>query len=266
MIVSGQITFDAFGRTIAQRYPTTESKAANGSFNPVADTVTATTMAYDVLDRNTRTTIPDASFTTISYGFGPDRAGVTQFETVVTDANLKVKRTYRDVRELITSVKEFNQGTTIWTSYAYDALKQINAHTQPQSAPVYCVAWSPDFKQIASGSLDKSIKIWDATSGALVKEIKGYDEKTSQFLRQSIVTRELAFFISSLRQSRRNLDPIGGNALLFQHLRCQLVEVQISLFRFGPAANQTIIGQDYERRAPFAIKLGGPCRPLDVSG
>jgi len=43
----------------------------------------------------------------------------------VTDANGKVKRTYRDVRELITSVKESNQGATIWTSYAYDALKQI---------------------------------------------------------------------------------------------------------------------------------------------
>src|SRR5439155_23200383 len=38
-----------------------------------------------------------------------------------------VKRTYRDARELITAVKEVNKsGTeTIWTSYAYDALKQI---------------------------------------------------------------------------------------------------------------------------------------------
>jgi len=36
MIVSGQIAFDAFGRTIAQRYPTTEQKASdvvNGAFN-----------------------------------------------------------------------------------------------------------------------------------------------------------------------------------------------------------------------------------------
>jgi hypothetical protein len=88
----------------------------------VADTVAPTTMTYDILDRDTKTTIPDASFTTI---------GATQFETVVTDANVNagrpgaVKRTYRDVRELITSVKEFNQGATLWTSYGYDALKQI---------------------------------------------------------------------------------------------------------------------------------------------
>ena len=41
------------------------------------------------------------------------------------------------------------------------------------------MAWSPDFKQLVTGSLDKNIKVWDATSGALVKECKGFDEKTS---------------------------------------------------------------------------------------
>ncbi len=41
----------------------------------------------------------------------------------MTDANVNaalrgaVKRIYRDVRELITSVKEFNNGATLWTSY-----------------------------------------------------------------------------------------------------------------------------------------------------
>jgi len=105
----------------------------NGRFNAVADTVAPTTMDYDALDRVTRTTIPDGSFTTIAYGFNPDRGGVNQFETVMTDANVNallkgaVKRTYRDARELITAVKEVNKsGTeTIWTSYAYDPLKQI---------------------------------------------------------------------------------------------------------------------------------------------
>jgi RHS repeat-associated protein len=137
MIVSGQVSFDAFGRTIAQRYPLTEPKSSevvNGRFNPGIDTsVPPTLMDYDVLDRNTKTTIPDATFTTIAYGFGPDRSGAIQFETVVTDANVNaglkgaVKRSYRDVRELITSVKEFNKSgaEVIWTSYAYDPLKQI---------------------------------------------------------------------------------------------------------------------------------------------
>jgi RHS repeat-associated protein len=136
MIVSGQVSYDALGRTVTQRYPTSEQKASdvvNGQLSGVADAVAPTTMQYDVLDRNTRTTIPDGSFTTITYGFGADRAGVTQFETVVTDANVNagrrgaVKRTYRDVRQMITGVKEFNNAGSqvIWTSYNYDALKQI---------------------------------------------------------------------------------------------------------------------------------------------
>jgi len=135
MIVSGQVTFDTFGRTVAQRYPTTEPKAAdvvNGVFNPVADTVAPTTMDYDVLDRNTRTVIPDGSVTRIEYRFGAGRSSPDlQFETIVTDANVNqglrgaVKHTFRDVRELITSVKERTAAGDIWTSYAYDPLKQI---------------------------------------------------------------------------------------------------------------------------------------------
>ena len=68
----------------------------------------------NVLDRNTRTTIPDGTSTTLAYGFGTDRSGALQFETVVTDANVNagqrgaVKRTYRDVRQLVTSVKDLN--------------------------------------------------------------------------------------------------------------------------------------------------------------
>jgi RHS repeat-associated protein len=37
------------------------------------------------------------------------------------------KHSYRDVRELITTVTEYNQGQTLQTSYSYDALKQITA-------------------------------------------------------------------------------------------------------------------------------------------
>ena len=50
--------------------------------------------------------------------------------------------------------------------------KAINAHILPQGQSIYTVAWHPDGKLVASGSLDKSIKIWDATAGTVVKEIK----------------------------------------------------------------------------------------------
>jgi RHS repeat-associated protein len=125
MAVSGQLAFDSFGRTVRRFYPTTEPKGTNTLFNPSFDAVAPTTMTYDVLDRNTRTTIPDGTFTTLAYGFGADRQGQTQFQTTVTDANGKVKQSYRDVREQTTTVKELNQGGTLLTSYAYDALKQI---------------------------------------------------------------------------------------------------------------------------------------------
>ena len=53
---------------------------------------------------------------------------------------------------------------------------------------------------------------------------------------------------------------------MFESFRRQLVEVRIAFVNSVPAANQTVVGQDDERRAAFAIKLGGPCRPLDVGG
>jgi RHS repeat-associated protein len=124
--VSGQISFDAFGRMTQQFYPTTELKGTNNTlFNTAFDAIAPTTLAHDVLDRNVRTTIPDGTTTNIAYGFGTDRLGLVQFQTTVTDAKGKIKQTYRDVRTLVTSVKDFNQGTTLWTSYTYDALRQM---------------------------------------------------------------------------------------------------------------------------------------------
>jgi hypothetical protein len=80
-----------------------------------------------VLDRSLCTTIPDDSSTCMDYGFGTDRDGKTQFWTRVTDANGIYKDTYKDVRGVITAVKEFNDGGNqiLWTSYQYDPLKQI---------------------------------------------------------------------------------------------------------------------------------------------
>lgn len=53
--------------------------------------------------------------------------------------------------------------------------KAINAHVPPQPAQpraIYAVVWTPDAKQVITGSDDKSIKVWDATDGKLVREIK----------------------------------------------------------------------------------------------
>ena len=89
MIVSGRVAFDHVGRTTEQYYPVTEAKGTNTAFNTNYDSITATRMEYDILDRNIRTTIPDGTSTTIAYDFGADRSGQMQFETIVTDANNK---------------------------------------------------------------------------------------------------------------------------------------------------------------------------------
>ncbi|MGQ0837718.1 SpvB/TcaC N-terminal domain-containing protein [Actinokineospora sp.] len=131
MTVSGRTVFDFVGRTVEQFYPSTEPKGgANTAFNTAVDPVRPTRLAYDVLDRTTRTEIPDGTASTVAFGFGPDRAGATRFESVVTDANGKQRRTYADVRKLTTSVKEFNPAggqPVIWTSYGYDPLSQITS-------------------------------------------------------------------------------------------------------------------------------------------
>jgi RHS repeat-associated protein len=131
MITSGRAVYDFAGRVVTGSYPVTEPKgAANTEFNPTVDPVAPTRLSYDVLDRITRTVLPDDSVFISAYGFGPDRAGASQFETVTTDANGKQRRTYTDVRAVTTSVKEFNPAggqPVIWTSYGYDPLRQITS-------------------------------------------------------------------------------------------------------------------------------------------
>ena len=125
MTVSGRATFDFLGRTVQLRYPITEPLGTAGVFNPGVDSVAPSRMTYDVLDRTTSIVLPDDTSTSTSYGFGLDRDGATRFQTSVTDANEKVKSTFRDVRELVTSLQEFNDGQPVWTSYRYDPMDQL---------------------------------------------------------------------------------------------------------------------------------------------
>jgi RHS repeat-associated protein len=130
MTVSGAVSYDAFGRQTAVRYPITEPLGTAGTFNTGVDTVAPTKSSYDVLDRVTKTTFPDNTTTTNAYDFGTDRSGITQFQQTVTDANGHQKLYYRDVREQLVSLKELHTpagGTqqTVWTSYGYDQLGQL---------------------------------------------------------------------------------------------------------------------------------------------
>jgi RHS repeat-associated protein len=127
MIVSGRVTFDFAGRTTETFYPVTEPTGTPGVFNPAYDSVQPTRTEYDVMDRARKTTMPDNTSNETSFGFGPDRGGATQFQTTATDANGVSRDSFRDVRNLTTSITEFNNdgAQAIWTSYAYDAMQQL---------------------------------------------------------------------------------------------------------------------------------------------
>ena len=47
------------------------------------------------------------------------------------------------------------------------------------NSEVNSVAWSPDGRKIASGSEDKSVKVWDVTSGACLATLKGHRDAVS---------------------------------------------------------------------------------------
>jgi len=125
MQVSGRLTFDHVGRLVESRYPTTEPLGTPGAFRSTPDGVQPTRTTFDILDRSTSVRLPDNTVTAFSYGFGPDRSGATQFQTTANDANGNTKFTFRDVRNLVTSMQESHNGQPVWTSYSYDALDQL---------------------------------------------------------------------------------------------------------------------------------------------
>ena len=49
-----------------------------------------------------------------------------------------------------------------------------NRHPRNDSDQVLAVAWSPDAKMLASGSIERSVKLWSAETGECLKTLAGH--------------------------------------------------------------------------------------------
>ena len=57
-LVTGKVVYDCFGRTVAQYHPFTEDTVQYALYNDSVTSGTATVTEYDILDRQTRVTLP----------------------------------------------------------------------------------------------------------------------------------------------------------------------------------------------------------------
>ncbi|TMQ07935.1 MAG: hypothetical protein E6J91_34515, partial [Deltaproteobacteria bacterium] len=130
MTVSGCVAFDQMSRTFETHYPTTEPKsdAVNLVFNRICDAkAPPTTIAFDVLGRPLVTTLPDATAMHMVYTLGADRHGQNRFTTTTIDALGTKSVAYRDIKDRILALQQFNapKGEVIWTEYGYDPVDQL---------------------------------------------------------------------------------------------------------------------------------------------
>ena len=73
-------------------------------------------------------------------------------------------------QSMMVSTSLFHNVVTLWDMASRKRLQTLRGH----SREVTSVSFSPDGTKVASGSMDRKVKIWDVKSGECVQSLDGY--------------------------------------------------------------------------------------------
>ncbi len=132
MVVEDTVAFDPLGQPARTWYPMTEPLGQAHVFN-TARTSPSTITTYTVSGRIADVEHPNATHTTMDYGFGGSaEVGAKVFTTTVTDPAGKKQRSYSDVRNNLLAFEERPTGATVRrATYGYDALGELTKVVEP---------------------------------------------------------------------------------------------------------------------------------------
>lgn len=155
LINSGKSIYDAFGRIKETYYPTIAT-AGRLAYNSFHDNTAPTSMLYDILDRQTRTTLPNGTYSTMAFTV-ENTSGQNTEKTMFTDALGHQSATYVNGSGLIVKSSQFHNNEEISTLYIYDGIQR----------PKHIINCDGDTISYTYDMLDRTTQVSHPASGTI---------------------------------------------------------------------------------------------------